>query len=336
MDLSLGFKKAAKLGSSVLVIGLVISAALTWWVNESNQLSINKALQETSEQISHNVLERITLYQYGLRGVRGMVVTAGEHHVSREGFVRYSLTREVDKEFPGARGFGFIRRVLPDQEADFISKSQQDGWPVFAIRQLAPHDDERYVIQYIEPVERNYSAVGLDIGSEQQRRDAADAAMLSGEVRLSGPITLVQATGKPLQSFLILMPIYRSGSTPSTTESRQAEAFGWSYAPLVTNEILIGLDLNQKTTKLQLTDITQQNNPIPFYETDAEDTHIHSSYQYIINEEVFGRKWQFKITAYPEFIKELHLNRPSLIFSYTAVFSLLLAALTSLWSFYTT
>jgi PAS domain S-box-containing protein len=332
MNLSFGFKKAAKLGSGVLIIGLVISAGLTWWINETNVLAIKKALQSTSEHISRNVLERITLYQYGLRGARGMITTAGEHHVSREGFIRYSLTREVDKEFPGARGFGFIRRVLPEQEAEFIEKAQQDGWPVFGIRQLAPHDDERYVIQYIEPVERNYSAVGLDIGSEKQRRDAADAAMLSGEVTLSGPITLVQATGKPLQSFLILMPIYRNGTTPTTTEAREAEAFGWSYAPLVTNEVLIGLDLYQKTTKLQLSDITQLNNPIPFYETDAEDTHIHSPYQYTINKEVFGRKWQFKITAYPEFIHELHLNRPSLIFSYTAVFSLLLAALAFLWS----
>ncbi|GAA0786692.1 MULTISPECIES: CHASE domain-containing protein [Pseudomonadati] len=314
MDLSLGLQKAAKLGTVVLVIGLAMSAALAWWVNESNQLAINKALQETSEQISRNVLERITLYQYGLRGARGMIVTAGEDNVSREGFVHYSLTREVDKEFPGARGFGFIRRVLPEQEAAFVTKAQQDGWPVFAIRQLAPHDDERYVIQYIEPVERNYSAVGLDIGSEKQRRDAADAAMLSGEVRLSGPITLVQATGKPLQSFLILMPIYRSGATPANNNERKAQAFGWSYAPLVTNEILTGLDLSQKTTKLQLSDITQADNVIQFYETDADNTHIHANYQFILNEEIFGRKWQFKITAYPEFITQLHLSRPSLIF----------------------
>ena len=122
MNLSFGFKKAAKLGSGVLIIGLVISVGLTWWINEANDLAIKKALQSTSEHISRNVLERITLYQYGLRGARGMITTAGEHHVSREGFIRYSLTREVDKEFPGARGFGFIRRVLPEQEAEFIEK----------------------------------------------------------------------------------------------------------------------------------------------------------------------------------------------------------------------
>ncbi|QYK01254.1 PAS domain S-box protein [Shewanella psychrotolerans] len=332
MNWSLEYKKAAKWSGYTLLVGLVISAAVALLIRDNNSTKINKALQSASEQISHNVLERITLYQYGLRGARGMIVTAGENEVTREAFIRYSLTRDVDKEFPGARGFGFIRRVSPKEEPSFIAQAQQDGWPDFAIRQLSAHNDERYVIQYIEPVERNRSAVGLDIGSEKHRRDAATAALLSGEVRLTGPITLVQVTGKPLQSFLILMPIYRSGSTPSTIEARKAEGFGWSYAPLVTNEVLAGLELTLQTTKLNLIDVTQADDPINFFETHEADSRPLSHFKHIVNEEIFGRKWQFEVIAYPEFITGLHLNRPSLIFLYGVMFSVLLAALVMMWS----
>ncbi|QYJ86016.1 PAS domain S-box protein [Shewanella mesophila] len=332
MNLSLEYKKAVKWGGSMLLVGLAISAALALLIRDNNSKQISQALQATSDQISHNVLERLTLYQYGLRGARGMVVTAGENEVTREAFIRYSLTREVGKEFPGARGFGFIRRVSPEEESSFIAQAQQDGWPDFSIRQLSAHNDERYVIQYIEPVERNRSAVGLDIGSEQRRRGAATAALLSGEVRLTGPITLVQATGKPLQSFLILMPIYRSGSTPLTIEARKAEGFGWSYAPLVTNEVLAGLELTLQTTKLNLIDVTQADNPISFFETHEADSRPLSHFKYIANEEIFGRKWQFEVIAYPEFINGLKLSSPNLTFLYGAMLSVLLAALVMMWS----
>lgn len=332
MALSLGDKSAIKWGCAVLFIGLAISLALALTVNSRNSTTINEALQGTVERISYNVLNRMTLYQYGLRGARGMIVTAGENEVSREAFNHYSLTREVDKEFPGARGFGFIRIVSPEQQASFITQAQQDSWPNFTIRQLAPHDNDRYVIQYIEPVERNLAAVGLDIGSELQRREAADAAILSGEVRLSGPITLVQATGKALQSFLILMPIYRSVVTPLTPDARKMEAYGWSYAPLVTDEVLSGLDLHQQTAQLTLTDVTQQDNPITFYETEAATAAAVTHYQYTVNKNVFGRTWQFKISAYPEFINSLKLNHASVVFMYSVLVSILLAGLVVLWS----
>ncbi|UJF22544.1 PAS domain S-box protein [Shewanella sp. OMA3-2] len=330
MSLSLGDKTAAKWGCAVLFIGLAISLAVALTVNSRNSTAVNEALQRTVEQISYQVLNRLTLYQYGLRGVRGMVVMAGEDEISRQTFGRYSLTREVAEEFPGARGFGFIRIVSPQQQASFILKAQQDSWPIFAIRQLTPHDNDRYVIQYIEPVESNLSAVGLDIGSEVQRREAADAAMLSGEVRLSGPITLVQATGKPLQSFLILLPIYHNGSTPLTPEARKATIFGWSYAPLVTNEVLSGLNLPLQAAQLTLSDVTQANQPIPFYTTTADDELTDS--QYSVVKEILGRKWQFKVKAYPKLINGLNLNRASLVFAYGALFSVLLAALVLMWS----
>ncbi|MCT7656748.1 CHASE domain-containing protein [Oceanimonas sp. NS1] len=135
-------------------------------------------------------------------------------------------------------GFGFIRRVPRENAATFTESARADGWPGFRIKELTPHQYEHYVIQYVEPVDRNDEAVGLDIGSELNRRTAADDAIATGQVRITGPITLVQATGNPLQSFLILMPIYEGGDTPNTLAERRAKAFGWSYAPLLMQEVL--------------------------------------------------------------------------------------------------
>ena len=61
-------------------------------------------------------------------------------------------------------------------EAAFLARAKNDDWPDFNIRQLTPHSGEKYVIEYIEPIDRNRAAVGLDIASEAYRKEAADAA----------------------------------------------------------------------------------------------------------------------------------------------------------------
>jgi PAS domain S-box-containing protein len=330
---SLHIKHAAKLGGAIFALGLVLSVTASLLVDRNNKHIIADSLDNLSQQVTNVITDRLVLYQYGLKSARAPIITAGETGITRTVFNRYSLTRDVDKEFPGARGFGFIRRVPLAQEADFILKAKQDAWPDFAIRQLTPHTGERYVIQYIEPVERNQAAVGLDIASESNRQQAAQAALLTGEVRLSGPITLVQATGSPLQSFLILMPIYRTAITPASIDERNAQAFGWSYAALVTNEVLADLELSQGLTKLTLTDVSDSEQPVQFYETHLDDQTQLTPHSITVNREVFGRQWQIALSAYPQFIKSLHLTSASFVFVYSLLLSMLLAGVVALFGF---
>ncbi|WP_445776062.1 PAS domain S-box protein [Shewanella sp.] len=331
MTIFASYKNALKLGVGVFALGLAISAGVALQVKNQNNQFVSKSLEDVSLQITNNITDRFKLYQYGLRSARGIIYTAGEE-LSRAKFIKYSLTRDLDVEFPGARGFGFIRRVDKQDEAQFIAQAQQDDWPNFAIRQLTPHDDERYIIQYIEPVERNYSAVGLDIASEGNRKTAAKEAYLSGKVRLTGPITLVQATGNPLQAFLILMPIYQTGNTPLTPELREQHAFGFSYAPLVANEVFNDLSLLRKTTKVAITDITDSDNAITFYQTHIDDASPLSQYHVELEREVFGRKWQIGVFAYPNFVSGLNLTSPNIVFIYGLVLSLLLGSFIGFYS----
>ena len=118
----------------------------------------------------------------------------------------------------------------------------------------------------------NSAAIGLDIASERNRREAALAAMRSGEVRLTAPITLVQAVGKPLQSFLMLMPIYQGVTVPGSVEERERLLVGWSHAPLLTEEVLDGLQVDAHSLQLRLRDITTPGSADVFYESAAAPT----------------------------------------------------------------
>ncbi|WP_298723588.1 CHASE domain-containing protein [uncultured Oceanisphaera sp.] len=310
-----------------LAIGLVVSVLLAWQLQQSNEQGVDKAVTDAANKANTAVINRLELYQYGLRGARGAVLSAGDERLNRELFHRYSLSRDIDREFPGARGFGFIRRVPQAGVESFVGLARADGWPDFRVKALNPHDRERYVIQYVEPVARNIEAVGLDIGSEKNRRAAADAAMRTGKVRLTGPITLVQASGKPLQSFLILMPIYRDGMTPATEAERVQQVFGWSYAPLLMEEVLSSLHLDADTVQLELFDVTEPGNQEMFYSNASETSAAASDYTETTRFDVYGRRWESRFSVSHAFVIAQHRGSPLQFLLLGALISLLAALL---------
>ncbi|MBK1666017.1 histidine kinase [Rhodospirillum rubrum] len=304
--------------------GIGLSGLAVWWVTQRNAELAETAASLELTRLSDAIAERITLYQYGLRGARGVIGTFGETGITREIFRGYSKTRDIGAEFPGARGFGFIRRVPADRVERFLAEARADGWPDFTIAQFTPHDGERFVIQYIEPAQRNMKAVGLDIASEENRRAAALAAIDTGEVRLTGPITLVQASGDKSQAFLILLPIYRTLSTPETLAERRVQAFGWSYAPLNMPEVLRDLIPDQDLLALTLRDVT---NPAEVETVFASDTDCAAAgcFTKTLTRSVFGRIWEISVTVSPAYGLAFQTIAPWVVMSLGAVASLLAA-----------
>src|SRR5690606_36636209 len=177
----------------------------------SNDELIQTQLQARGGRIAQQLFDRLHVYEYGLRTTRGVAVVVGEDTIDQALFQRYTKTRDMDREFPGARGFGVIRRVAPDAIDAYLERRRRQI-PDFAVRTLEPHATENYIIELIEPIDRNRAARGLDIGSESKRRAAAEQAVASGNATITAPITLVQAADKATRSFLVLLPIYREGA----------------------------------------------------------------------------------------------------------------------------
>ncbi|AEF54083.1 PAS domain-containing hybrid sensor histidine kinase/response regulator [Marinomonas posidonica] len=290
-----------------LVLGCFLSIYVTYRVHTSNQEIIYQSAEQASEEVLQQVMTRIQLYQYGLRSVRGVVLTAGEKTIMRDDFYQYSITRDIDEEFPGANGFGFIRRVPQESMPEYLSHIQASSWPNFKVKELSSNFSERYIIEFVEPIGRNQQAIGLDIASEVNRREAALSAINDGEVRLTGPITLVQASGKTLQSALILMPIYRNGKIPKDMQSRYREGFGWSYAPLIMEDVLMELDIDQSKIHFELYDITDLDDQVGFYSNDKEGS---IGQMHVAEMDIYGRKWQNRLSVTDAFIHQLRLSDP--------------------------
>ncbi|MFA7555639.1 MAG: PAS domain S-box protein, partial [Spongiibacteraceae bacterium] len=321
MKLKIKQNKLFLVAMAFLLLSLIFSVVIARQVKTDNQQAIEAALGAEARRITNAVSDRIEVYQYGLRGARGAVLTAGDN-LSRKLFSQYSASREVDKEFPGAHGFGFIRRVPEAEEAKFLRWVRSNDYPDFQLRQIAPHKGERFVIQYIEPLARNHNAIGLDIASESNRRNAAVSAIRSGEVRLTGPITLVQEGNKPLQSTLILMPIYHGVITPPTQAEREQLAYGWSYAPLLMEKVLASVPLDRAEIHLSLQDVTDDGVGVEIFNSAPDAKWIPLSGQ-VIRHSIYGRQWQFEVSAYPAFVESMNLPVPMSVFAIGALIGVL-------------
>ncbi len=231
---------------SFLVIGIVlevasviVTLASAWAMQRSAH---HEQLAEFSRRIDRGMqLATNRLGQYERCLIAGVGLFQASSRVQRDEWRKFIEIQSVDANYPGVSGFGFIRRVPQAQLDQFLAYTRQDGAPQFAIRTLQPPPPgDRYLIEFIEPLERNRPAAGLDIGSEPIRRAAAETAMRRGTPCITRMTTLVQdQQRKP--GFLMLVPIYAGSGVPASEAERVRLLIGWTYAPFVGERIMEGV-----------------------------------------------------------------------------------------------
>lgn len=310
-----------------LFVGALFTTLMVVRQERNNAAFVDGRFATESRELADAIHERFALYEYGLRAARGVIQQAGEHGITPEAFRLYMASRDLDREFPGARGFGFVHRV-PAGRLRAHARDHAVPPPLPTDGARPPHPGEHFIIDFIEPIERNRQAVGLDIASEPRRRAAAVAAMRSGRATLSAPITLVQASGAGNRAFLLLLPIYRPGLPVDTPEQREAAAYGWAYAPLLVDEVLAGLPLHADRVAVSLTDITDPEHPERFFSTDTQgDAPLPGAGSRSLLRVPHGRSWVVLAEMRPGYAEQFGLLKPPLVAWIGGLMTLLVAAL---------
>ena len=296
----------------LLLIGCAVSAAGAYWLARWNRSQQEARFGAELAHFVEEVDARVRLYQYGARGARGAILSAGGADATYQHFAEYSASRDLVVEFPGARGFGFVRRVPVEDRERFLAKARAEQGPAFSIHQLGPNRGDLAVIEYIEPRAANAAAVGLDIASDPVRWAAATEAARSGEPRLSAPVTLVQAEQRTGAGFLLLTPIYRSGKTPAEVPEREQAVLGWSYAPLLIDEVLQGIADRHPAIAFQLTDVAAPGIETAFF-TSAAGSGADSRVPFPGQSRelrIGGRLWRIAARPLPAFSRQWPLFSP--------------------------
>ena len=293
----------------VATLGVGVALAAGLYQRRLNRHGAEARLEQLADRATAQTRSRMVLYAYGARGARGAVVGAGDERISRDAFARYGLSRDLAEEFPGALGYGFVRRVRETDESAFVAAARRDGWPTFTVRQLTPHPGERFLLHYMEPVDQASSLIGLDFASLPETKTAALEAMLSGEATATGPLDLARVGYPSALGVVLFLPIFRGAEMPTTASARQAATIGWSCATIALADVVAELQAQASDYTLVLTDVTLSDaDGAPFASTKAagEATELvaHRSMR------LLGRTWRLDVTATTDIYADLHQPDP--------------------------
>jgi PAS domain S-box-containing protein len=288
--------------AGIVIIGTYVAIQTKTSTEQNNQHLIQATLTGQLNTISSDILLGLEKYQYGLRSLLAAIETAEFENFNYKKQLAYFNSRDYPTEFPGTRGFGLIKYVEKSQLKTFLQTAANDRQGPFELKQLDEPNEQLFIIQYIEPEKDNQAAIGLDIGSEKNRRMAALQAAMTGKPQLTGPITLVQAEQGRKHGFLLLLAVYQQ-----VPDAEQKKLVGWVYTPLLISEILDAVLAKTNQVQITISDTTNDR-AIDFYSSSSlsePSNELALEYQSQNISSVFGRNWQVTITPTGKFIDSL-------------------------------
>jgi PAS domain S-box-containing protein len=224
----------------VVLVLLLLATAIAWAVLD--HFVVERARDRfnfESEDISDAIRQRLINQAQALAGSAGLF--AASKSVERDEWRDYVRSLNLERNYPGLLGFGYSQVILPHDLDQHIRAVRREGFPDYTVR--PPGARAFYTaIVYMEPFSgRNLRAFGFDMYSEPVRRAAMERGRDSGEVTISGKVTLVQETQKDVQyGFLMYLPIYRNGAAVQTLEQRRRALQGFVYSPFRVNDFIAG------------------------------------------------------------------------------------------------
>jgi signal transduction histidine kinase/ActR/RegA family two-component response regulator len=202
---------------------------------EQDRSSFDRSVQQIQDRVHARIETSIAL----LRAGTGLF--AASDSVEANEFEEFVQQIELDKNYPGVLGIGFSRHFSPSQKDDVIAEMHRQHINGFHVWPDDQPRGEYNAILYLQPAtDANKVAIGFDMGTEEVRRQAMDAARDSGKPTASGRVRLVQEREIQVkqEGFLIYMPLYRKNAPVTTIAERRQALIGFVYSPYRVGDFL--------------------------------------------------------------------------------------------------
>lgn len=272
------------------VLASLVVTGVAWYISKSHEEDkIAQQFQFEKVRLLGVINERMSTYEDALRG--GVAAIRSQNHdIDLFEWNRFSKTLNLESRYKGINGIGVVYYVKPENLGEYL-EAMRGNRPNFHIH--PKHTvNEHWPITYIEPLDINSEAVGLDLAFEKNRYEAAKIARDTGEVQITAPIILVQDE-KKTPGFLQYVPIY-SESNLDSIEDRKKYFVGHVYAPFIMSNLMQGT-LDKKKRRLIF---SVHDDGRLLYDEISEYNNEYGRLPSFVDEisvPMYGRTWDFKI-----------------------------------------
>lgn len=157
---------------------------------------------KTADAVVQSIERLSGRYEALLKGASALFKVSQE--VTQEEFKTYVQSLELSKYYDAVFGLGYVELV---SKKDLPNFEKENAVKIQIIDPLVGEKyDHHLIIKYLEPLENNSKAIGLDIGSEMTRRRAVKKSLETMEPVATGNIVLIQ-DDKQRTGFIVVYPV---------------------------------------------------------------------------------------------------------------------------------
>jgi diguanylate cyclase (GGDEF)-like protein/PAS domain S-box-containing protein len=211
----------------VLILGLCVTAILFSGTKRLEDEKVALAFEQRAELSISTVRRGMNEAVQVLTVINQLFVSVDD--VTREQF--RTFTAPLWRRYPYIQAFN-VHRFLPQagREAYEQSMSRLFNRPNFKISDgsgsisSAPIKDHYYIVDYLEPLQGNEAALGLDVSNHQAVMNALMHAVYTNIPASTDLMKLAQVADD--HNFLVVMPLYRPGTDINNSEARYKGVIG--------------------------------------------------------------------------------------------------------------
>jgi diguanylate cyclase (GGDEF)-like protein/PAS domain S-box-containing protein len=222
---------------AVLAISTVFLACYSAWLGQVNEH--RRQFQGRIDTIASSISEQLKHCEIAMEMARGLFLSSDE--VTKEEWRMFSTSERFFEQIPGTYGFAYIERVPADGLGAYVASIREQYDPGFDVFDTNLYEPAPYVdysvIKYHEPIERNASAIGLNVASIPASADAMRRSVLHDQMAVSRKFSLHQ-TGPSQIGIVLYLPLFETGADTSTPEARSRSVSGWVAMPIIVADFL--------------------------------------------------------------------------------------------------
>ncbi|AZO11239.1 MULTISPECIES: CHASE domain-containing protein [unclassified Mesorhizobium] len=215
----------------------LISLTMAGFAYFATQEAARIKFEGTADDALNRIESRIDLHLSLLRSTQALF-DANNGEITRGEFKAFFTALDINDNFAGLRGIGFLRLAKTGDEAAVerdILRDHGSAHPVYP----ATTQQWRTPIVLFEPLDTsNQSIIGYDMFTEPVRRAAIEKAMADDRQHASGLVQLGQGTGaaQTFTGFLVFVRL-NVETAPDVIDASRSSTAGFLYAAFRAREL---------------------------------------------------------------------------------------------------
>ncbi|MCB2426999.1 sensor domain-containing diguanylate cyclase [Methylophaga pinxianii] len=305
------------------MFGLIVTFFIAGKIAEMEHVRLEAAYTLAFNETVDAVIGKINAYEEMLRATQGLFYVAPD--LSRNDFANFYQSLRLEENYPGIQGLGYVVALTPEQKQSHIDAVRQSGLLTYDVH---PEGERKYYSSnlYIEPLtEKNMRALGFDMYSDTNRREAMDRAVSSGQATLTEKVLLKQdGSTDSINGMVMYLPVLIDPSETELAISQRKINTGWVYAVFRLDDVLKDvLAIHKNVGLLDIYDDNADKSESLLFTQTGEASDVSFSLQK--SYEVGGRTWSFVGQPDKQFVNNMSRNNPLFTWLIGTVISLLFA-----------